>query len=330
MSKDVGKDIGKTLGILASIAVIIGTCIAAIALIPAFGSWLSPREPIQYVTPSDNGSPGTSETSPTAKETPTFMLSSNETLTSPTSQILEISDQADPHPTPGYINPDYEGITVNGRYIYQRPMTSDPVWAPDGLQIAFINCENNCLVYTIQSDGSNLRQIGSGYSAQRLNGLSWSPDGKRLAFANDNGTYTNELAIIDVASGNFSVIANKAGEDIQWSPDGRMLAFWVRDEGSGDDGWVIWTANTDRSNLKRLTSVNDGYGDFNPRWTLDSQHIIFNRWKILPNHERGVYQVWWIKPDGSQIEQLPTEVTIINQRYFPWSVILLPGDSFLP
>jgi hypothetical protein len=43
----------------ASIAGIIGVCIAAIALIPAFGSWLSPKESPQYVAPSDSGSPNT-------------------------------------------------------------------------------------------------------------------------------------------------------------------------------------------------------------------------------------------------------------------------------
>jgi len=51
------------LAIWASIAGIIGVCIAAIALIPAFGSWLSPKETVQYVPAPDNGAP-ISPTSP--------------------------------------------------------------------------------------------------------------------------------------------------------------------------------------------------------------------------------------------------------------------------
>jgi len=35
------KDFGKILGILASIAAIVGTCVAIIALIPAFGQWVA-------------------------------------------------------------------------------------------------------------------------------------------------------------------------------------------------------------------------------------------------------------------------------------------------
>src|SRR5574337_792445 len=38
-------NIVKPLAILASLATIIGTCIAAIALIPAFGQWINPRAP---------------------------------------------------------------------------------------------------------------------------------------------------------------------------------------------------------------------------------------------------------------------------------------------
>lgn len=58
------KNIVTILGLLVSLATIIGTCIAVIALIPAFGQWLYPKQaPIQYVTlPPDNNSSSTSET----------------------------------------------------------------------------------------------------------------------------------------------------------------------------------------------------------------------------------------------------------------------------
>lgn len=56
----------KRLAKWASIAGIIGVCIAAIALIPAFGSWLMPQDSTQYVPPSDNGSPNTNVEIPTS------------------------------------------------------------------------------------------------------------------------------------------------------------------------------------------------------------------------------------------------------------------------
>ena len=45
-------DFGKIIGILASIATIIGTCIALIALIPAFGQWLSPKDQSIIIQPT--------------------------------------------------------------------------------------------------------------------------------------------------------------------------------------------------------------------------------------------------------------------------------------
>lgn len=51
------KNFEKILVFLVSLATISTVCIAAIALIPAFGQWLSPREPIRYITPSGNASP---------------------------------------------------------------------------------------------------------------------------------------------------------------------------------------------------------------------------------------------------------------------------------
>jgi len=56
----------EKIAIWASVAGIIGVCIAAIALIPAFGSWLSPQGSVQYVAPSDSGSPNTDTQIPTS------------------------------------------------------------------------------------------------------------------------------------------------------------------------------------------------------------------------------------------------------------------------
>jgi hypothetical protein len=65
------REIGKTIGVWASIATIIGMCIAAVALIPEFGQWLSPREP--YIpTVDDVSSQETNEAglfSPTSQPT---------------------------------------------------------------------------------------------------------------------------------------------------------------------------------------------------------------------------------------------------------------------
>lgn len=41
------NQVAKVIGLLASISTIVGTCIAVIALIPAFGQWLNPHNPAE-------------------------------------------------------------------------------------------------------------------------------------------------------------------------------------------------------------------------------------------------------------------------------------------
>lgn len=68
------------IGVLASIATIIGTCIATVALIPAFGEWLNPRDP---ATPINTSSPTAYATlasfTPTIEILPTITLSPADT-----------------------------------------------------------------------------------------------------------------------------------------------------------------------------------------------------------------------------------------------------------
>jgi len=46
MSSSTDSHLVRNLALLALLVTVIGTCIAAIALIPAFGQWLWPREPL--------------------------------------------------------------------------------------------------------------------------------------------------------------------------------------------------------------------------------------------------------------------------------------------
>jgi hypothetical protein len=134
------KDFGKTLGILASIAAIIGTCVAVIALIPAFGSWLSPREPIQYVAPSNNGSPNTSPDNPNPAPQEPVVIPTNP----PAPRIYNFnackescngSNPATTFPsaiTKIYLRWDYENIPYGASYIRK--------WTMDGREWIKYDC----------------------------------------------------------------------------------------------------------------------------------------------------------------------------------------------
>lgn len=98
------KDTQKTLQILVSLATIAASCIAAIALIPAFGEWLSPRtptsrpdiEPLATETPYITETPYTAETlMPIPPATlPSTCFVQEETALETFSKMLQIEAQA--------------------------------------------------------------------------------------------------------------------------------------------------------------------------------------------------------------------------------------------
>ena len=154
-----------------------------------------------------------------------------------------------------------------------------PVWSPDGQSIAFLGLEgDSTAVYTIGSDGANVRRLGettnltSYDSGDRYSDASirpaWSPDGRRVAFL--RGNWHSLLRLYTIG------------------PDGsdprEILTFPKPDHGYDYIGTVSWSH--DGSEILFRTSVIG----------LDGPTL-----KILPKKSRG-HASW--SPDGSKIAVL--------------------------
>jgi WD40 repeat protein len=246
------------------------------------------------------------------------------------------SDREDPQPTPGYVSFDYEGIYVSstGEASDSDPRISDlggnrdPVFSPDGRWIAYIHVSGDfetSFVRITDRFGQSVRLIEGDYSAASLNGLSWSADGRLIAFADSDA---GGVSIMDVTTGALRMVVGKTGEDISWSPDGQRIAFWVREgsDGNDDDGWVLYVVAPDGSNLTRVTEPDDRRGEFGPLlWTYDSRSLTFVSFPVF-GESRGNYETWIVSADGSDPQLMQTGIVVIDQRYYPWLRYRGPGD----
>lgn len=117
-------------------------------------------------------------------------------------------------------------LDVGGRRALLLPAdpVESPSFSPDARTVAYSDPDGN--IHTIGVDGRDPRRIAGGYDPR------WSPDGRRLAFA-DGGIYVGPA---DGSSG--TRITDPSGDAYDncpaWSPDGRWIAFQrARQESAG-------------------------------------------------------------------------------------------------
>ncbi len=173
----------------------------------------------------------------------------------------------------------------------------DPVWSPDGTQIAYGTLgRDNTQVFIVDLESTEIHQVtdiaGSGMYHD------WSPDGSQLAF---NGN--DRLYVVNADGSNPTQLSDLITGNVAWSPDGSRIAFEVE---SGDV-WDIYLIDADGSGVVRLTELPGTHNLSSSPWSPDGSQISFiNEVRVEQpdgSTKTDVHQ-YVISSDGTDLEEV--------------------------
>lgn len=154
-----------------------------------------------------------------------------------------------------------------------------PVISPKGDKFAFISNKDDLFdVYIAKTrNGEIIKKVIEGNNSTAFEelhiltpGLSWSPNGRKLALSAKAGDH-DALYIIDVESEDRTELPLKFDgiSYVGWSPVENKIAFI----GTRADKSNLYVYNLDARKLIALTD--DEFSDANPSWTADGKSILF-------------------------------------------------------
>jgi len=184
-------------------------------------------------------------------------------------------------------------------------------WSPDGNSIAFIMSDGKSdeeekndkarndyrwvdenikmtrlYVMPVQKDSNGKREPRKLTTANyNVDGFDWSSDSSRIAFSFTktplaNDWTTSDVSVVDVASGNISVLANStsvAETSPFFSPDGKSIALFLAETRWAQAG-VIQVLDMKGGQPRTLAASFDGQPGM-IGWTADSKRIFFSETK---------------------------------------------------
>jgi TolB protein len=196
-------------------------------------------------------------------------------------------------------------INVDGSDLRRVTDGIDPIWSPDGTQIAFTRWRDPRGVWVVDADGSGERRV---FDWDRARWPSWSPDASEILFSRMTGKGRQEdtefcfrgfcfsfpahphwrLGLVQVGDGSFrELTSSEISHAPSWSPDGQRIVY---DDTQGlrvqsPDGEVSYLITRDPR-------------DTAPAWSPDGKRVAF----VHRQHDH--WEVYRVDADGRNLRRL--------------------------
>ena len=176
-------------------------------------------------------------------------------------------------------------------------------------QIAFTSTrDGNPEIYVMDADGNN--QIRLTNHPLEDSAPSWSPDGKKIAFASNRNGGRNQIYVMDNDGKNVKRLTDGISAlHPAWSPDGQTIAYDDFEDEGGDS--KIYLIAPDGTNRRRLAEDIPSH-DIEAAWSPDSQRIAFVS-------SRGIWgnEIYLMDANGTNQQRLTRDGW--NDRDPAWS-----------
>lgn len=172
-----------------------------------------------------------------------------------------------------------------------------PNWMPDGQRLLF---NQGGFMYTIPVEGGTPERLNTGVATHNNNDHVISFDGKRLGISSQRTGMPgggSTVYVLPLSGGEPTLVTDSTPSYLHgWSPDGRDVVYTAL-RTSRSPAFNLYRQSLGGGPEVRLTFNTTGLAD-GPEYSPDGRYIYYC------STETGTMQVWRMRPDGSETEQL--------------------------